>query len=332
MLSDSQIKLANITLQKVKFGAIGQTVIVNGRIATNEKRTEVISSRIAGRIDRLYRKIAGEKINAGDPLYELYSEELTTLQQEYLLAKQQYEKLGANEKRYRSYVDAARKKLLLYGLNDNQIREIAKNNVVKLTIMFSSPISGVVTEVNINEGQYVSEGTQVMKIDDLQSLWVEAELYPAETSLVSIGDTIQVNIPGTAEKTDATVTFLSPEYRNDSFITTMRASLENGDQQLAPGMFAELTLTHSIKKGLTVPAQAVIRDKNGSHVYVKRGTNTFEPMTVETGIENSEKIEIIKGLTSNDTIAASGAYLLYSELILNNGSISHEGHVHENNQ
>jgi len=110
----------------------------------------------------------------------------------------------------------------------------------------------------------------------------------------------------------------------------MRASLENADLQLAPGMFAELTLTHSIKKGLMVPAQAVIRDKNGSHVYVKQGTNTFEPVMVETGIENSETIEITQGVTSNDTIAASGAYLLYSELILNNGSISHERH--ENNQ
>src|SRR5687767_14097928 len=127
MLTDSQIKLANITTQKISVQPIGQTVVVNGKLVENEDLSQVVSSRAAGRVEKLFVKETGRTIQKGQPLYELYSETLLTLQREFLLAKEQFDALGSTETRYKSFLDAARRKLLLYGMTNSQIEDLAKN-------------------------------------------------------------------------------------------------------------------------------------------------------------------------------------------------------------
>jgi Cu(I)/Ag(I) efflux system membrane fusion protein len=187
----------------------------------------------------------------------------------------------------------------------------------------------VVTEISAAEGQYVSEGTTLMKIENITKLWLEADLYPTETSLAKVGDKIKVRVSGYESKNiDATIDFLSPEYRANSQIVVMRASLSNPDQKYKPGMQAQVFFSHSSKKALTIPVDAVIRDGNGTHVYIQKGLNTFRPQMVETGIEDFDKVEITKGLADGDTVAVTGAYLLYSEIILKKGTDPMAGHSH----
>lgn len=329
MLSDSQIKLANITTQKVSMAPIGQTVLVNGRLAENEDQTAVVSARAAGRIEKLFVKETGRSITKGQPLYQLYSEDLLTLQREYLLAKEQFESLGSSEKRYKSFLDAAKRKLLLYGLTDAQIQKLGQRKNVENSITFLSPASGVVSEISAAEGQYLAEGTTLMKIQNISKLWLEAELYPSETSLVKVGDNIQVRISG-YENTpvDATVTFLSPEYRANSQIIIIRALVPNPKLKFKPGMQAQVSFTHSAKKSLALPVDAVIRDGKGTHVYVQHGHNTFRPQMVKIGLEDFDKVEITEGINEGDTVAITGAYLLYSEIILKKGTDPMAGHNH----
>lgn len=329
MLSDSQIKLANVTTQKVKSEPIGQTVVVNARLTVNQDLSKIISSRAAGRIEKLYTKETGRTVQKGAPLYQIYSETLLTLQREFLLSKEQYETLGSTEKRYKSFYDAAKRKLLLYGLNESQIEDLAQSKAVQNSIALLSPTTGVVTEISAAEGQYVSEGTSLMKLENIGKLWLEAELYPTETSLAKVGDKIKVRVSGHEnENVEATIDFLSPEYRASSQIVVMRASLQNVDHKYTPGMQAQVFFSHSSKKALAIPVDAVIRDGNGSHVYVQRGLNTFRPQMVKTGIEDFEKVEITEGLMDGDTVAVTGAYLLYSEIILKKGTNPMAGHSH----
>ncbi len=327
MLTNNQIKLANITIQRVTKKPVGQTVSINAQIKVDEERSEVISSRAAGRIEKLLIKETGQSTRLGQPLYVLYSEELLTLQQEYLLAKEQYEAIKT-EKRYKSFLDAAERKLLLYGLAKSQISQLNQNSL-QPRITFLSPSSGIVTELNAAEGQYVSEGTSLFKIEDIRSLWVEAELYPNETSLVKVGDKINVRVSGTEANTIETkVTFLSPEFRNNTQITIMRASIKNPDNIFRPGQFAQVYLTHSSRESIAIPSDAVIRDGQGSHVYLQSGYNTFRPQMVKTGIETFDQVEITEGLQEGDTVAVTGAYLLYSEIILKKGTDPMAGHSH----
>ena len=320
MLTDRQMRLANITTQKVTRRAVGQTVVINGRIVVDKQKSEVISSRIAGRVEKLFVKETGQTINRGQPLYTLYSEELLTLQQEYLLAREQYEALGQTEKRYKSFLEASERKLLLYGLTKDQIGRLTRNSL-QPRMTFLAPSAGVATEINVTEGQYVGEGAVLYKTEDMSSLWVEAELYPHETSLIKVGDRVTVKTGGTEERPiDARVTFLSPEYRDNTQIVTMRASINNPDQTYKPGQFVQVFLTHSSRESLVLPVDAVIRDEHGAHVYVQEGRHTFRPQIVKTGIENFDFVEITDGIQTGDTVAVSGAYLLYSEIILKKGT------------
>ncbi len=329
MLNDSQMKLANVTTEIVSSKSIGQTVVVNGRLAVNEDRSQVISSRATGRVEKIFFKETGTLVKKGDVLYELYSETLLTLQREFLLAKEQYESLGKSESRYESFLKASEKKLLRYGLSKNQVEQLAQSRSVQDRITFLSPVSGLVTETNATEGQYVSEGAVLFKIEDITKLWLEAELYPQETSLVKAGDIINVRISGyESSPVEAKVTFLSPEYRANTQVTVVRASLDNNNMKFKPGMQAQVLFTHSSKKTLAIPTNAVIRDGNGTHVYVQTGMNTFQPRMVKTGLEDFEQVEIIEGLMENDTVAVTGAYLLYSELILRKGTDPMAGHHH----
>ena len=329
MLTDSQIKLANITTQKVSIQSIGQTVVVNGKLAENEDLSQVVSSRASGRIEKLFVKETGRTIQKGEPLYELYSESLLTLQREFLLAKEQYDALGSTEKRYKSFLDAARRKLLLYGLTNSQVEELTKNKNAQNRITFLSPASGIVTEISVSEGQYVSEGGSLMRIENIANLWLEAELYPSEATIAKVGDKINVRVSGFENQpVEATVTFFSPEFRANTQIMSMRASISNPTLAFKPGMQAQVFFSHSSKKALSLPVDAVIRDGKGTHVYVQRGHNTFRPQMVKTGIEDFEKVEITEGLTEGDTVAITGAYLLYSEIILKKGTDPMAGHSH----
>jgi Cu(I)/Ag(I) efflux system membrane fusion protein len=329
MLNDTQIRLANITTQKVSRKPVGQTVAINGRLTVNEQKSEVISSRAAGRIEKLLIKETGQAIQKGQPLYTLYSETLMTLQQEYLLAKEQYDALGKTEKRYQSFLEAAGKKLMLSGLTKGQVERLTDRSSLQPRVTFLAPASGVVTEVSVSEGQYIAEGGLLYKIEDISTLWVEAELYPSETSLVTPGDKVTVRVNGDENNpVEAKVLFLSPEYRSNTQITVMRASIDNPGSKYKPGQQAQVYLTHSSKEALAIPVDAVIRDGKGAHVYILTGHNTFRPRMVKTGIESFDQVEITHGISEGDTVAITGAYLLYSEIILKKGTDPMAGHNH----
>lgn len=329
MLNESQIRLANITTQKVALQSVGQTVIINSRLVVNQDYSEAITSRTAGRVERLFFKETGRVVKKGEPLYELYSETLLTLQKEYLLAKDQYETLGKTEIRYESFLKASEKKLLLYGLSKNQVEQLGQSKTIQQRITFLAPTGGMITEINATEGQYLPEGGMLYKIENITRLWLEAELYPQETSFAKIGDKVNVKVSGyESTPVETKVTFLSPEYRANTQITIMRAPIENSELKFKPGAQAQVVLSHSTKKTLAIPTDAVIRDGKGTHVYVETGTNTFQPRMVKTGLEDFEQVEITDGLVENEIVVVSGAYLLYSELVLKKGGSPMAGHQH----
>ncbi|MHC2990492.1 hypothetical protein OB13_02415 [Pontibacter sp. HJ8] len=329
MLSESQIALGNIKTKRVKFGSVGGNAILTGKLVLDETQTDVVSSRAAGRIEKLYLKESGQTIRKGQPLYELYSEELLTLQREYLLALRQNQELGKEVPRFASFLDAAKKKLLLYGLTEAQIKRMASSGQVSPRITFVAPVGGVVTEVAAAEGQYVAEGGVLYRLGKLDKIWVEAELYPQELARVNEGDALKVAVEGFNQTpVTATVTFISPEFRAGSQVALLRAELPNPKQQYLPGMQASVILRNPGGTSLTLPTDAVVRDSKGSHVWVQSGKDTFKAQMVELGGESADSVAILSGLKENDKVVVSGAYLLYSEFVLKKGADPMAGHQH----
>lgn len=321
MLSERQMKLGNITTLAVSQGEMGNNTILTGRITENEEQAEVISSRVEGRIERLYIKETGQRVSKGQQLYEIYSEQLLTLQREFLLALEQNEQLGDKEARYGSFLESARKKLLLYGMTEGQVDQLATAKKMDAKITFLAPVSGIVSEIAVAEGEYLPEGGRLYKIDRLDKVWVEAELYPGEASLVKQGDNVKVAVAGFENQpVTGEVTFMSPEFNNNSQILSLRVEIPNPDHQFLPGMQANVILENSQKKVIAIPPDAVIRSGDGTHVWVKAGEGTFIPKMVETGLQNFDRVEISRGLQENDTVVVTGAYLLYSEYELKKGS------------
>jgi Cu(I)/Ag(I) efflux system membrane fusion protein len=320
MLSDSQIALGNIAVKRVKYGDVGSSTILTGQLVLDETQTDVVSSRASGRVERLYLKETGRSIRKGQPLYELYSEELLTLQREYLLALKQSQELGDENPRFASFLEAAKKKLLLYGLTEAQVRNLASTEQLDARVTFLARSSGVVTEVATAEGQYVAEGTVLYRLGKLGRIWVEAELYPQEVAQVQAGDPIQVSVQGFAgEPVSARVTFLSPEFRAGSQVAVLRGELPNEEGRYLPGMQANVMLPGRTDSTLTVPPDAVIRGESGSHVWVQTGRGTFQARMVTLGKESFNSVAILSGIRENDKVVTSGAYLLYSEFVLKKG-------------
>ncbi|HCM76492.1 MAG TPA: efflux transporter periplasmic adaptor subunit [Cytophagales bacterium] len=327
-LSESQIELANITVQRVSVQEIGNSILLNGRLRADETQTEVVSTRVPGRIDKLFIKETGIPINQGQLIYEIYSEQLLTYQNEYLLALAQSQSI--DNKRYSSYLEASRKKLWLYGMTEHQIEELSKSKATNPRIQFVAPASGIITEIPVTEGQYVAEGAAIYRLEKLSKLWVEAEMYPREASLIKLGDRIIIYVNGFENQPiESKVIFLSPEYRQSSQIFVLRASLTNTDYRFVPGMQAEIVFEHSKKKALTLPADAVIREESGNHVYRITGVGKYRPQMITTGLENFNKVEITSGVEEGDSIVVTGAYLLYSEIVLKKGVNPMAGHKHD---
>jgi membrane fusion protein, copper/silver efflux system len=327
MLTESQIKLANITTTLTREEKMGENSILTGKLMVNEEQTEIVSSRVSGRIEKLFFKEVGQLVNQGQALYEVYSESLLTLQQEYLLAIRQFEELKSP--RYESFVSSSEKKLLLFGMTKEQIVRLSKQKKTDSRITFLAPAAGVIARIDVTEGQYVSEGSALYRIEKLDQIWVEAELYPGESTLVKTGDVIRVQVNGfESEPVEGKVTFLSPEYRQGSQIITLRAVINNKKKEFLPGMQATIVLSHSEKKAIALPVDAVIRDAKGAHVWMLEKDGSFKSRMVKTGLENFEKIEIIDGLKEKENVVITGAYLLYSELVLKKGGDPMAGHHH----
>lgn len=320
MLSESQIRLANIQTMPVAFGSASTNTILTGRLVMDETQNELISSRATGRVERLYIKETGQPVRKGQPLYELYSEELLTLQREYLLALEQQQQLGNEEPRFASFLEAARKKLLLYGLSESQIRQLASSKQVDARITFLAPTAGLVTDIAVTEGQYVPEGGVLYRLGDISKIWVEAELYPREVQNIKRGDVVQVSVHGFGNQPiPAKVSFISPELRQGSQVVILRAELPNPDGQYLPGMQVNVLLPQSKENVISVPNEAVIRDQKSNHVWVQTGEGVFKARKVELGEAGFDSVVVLSGIRNQEQVVTSGAYLLYSEYVLKKG-------------
>ena len=325
-LSESQIQLANIHTIMINRTDFSTSKVLNGRLVVNPEQTEVISSRYAGRIEKLFVKEMGRPVSKGQPIFQIYSEELQTLQQDYLLQLKQVAAFP-EEKIYQSMREAAKNKLRLFGYSDAQIRALtAAGKAAPLLTVYSSA-SGIVTELNVSEGQYLSEGSPVLKLENFTQLWLEMDVYPNELGSIQLGTKVQASINGISEKEQTlTIDFISPQMDPSSQILKVRAPIKNPGN-LQAGMQATVFLPLAeISDALSLPLDAVVRDEKGAHVWIKTAKNTYSPRMVKTGEEDAEKIIILSGLENVKEVVVSGAYLLSSEFILKKGTDPMAGH------
>lgn len=321
-LDQNQQALANISTMVIGDGTLNDYATVNGRFTVNPEATSFISSRNTGRIEQLYIKESGIPVQKGQAIYKLYSEQLLTLQQEYLMTYKQAQQF-TDDVRFKDIFAAAKQKLLLYGQSPQQVDALLKSEKTSPYITVFAPNSGVVAEVLVVEGQYVSEGSSIIKLESYQTMWVEADIYPREAALVKEGQQLTVlPLGNTANPLPMKVQFITPSYQENAQILQLRGTVPNAENTLQAGMPATILLPRSTKAAaLTLPSNAIVRTGKKNHVWVASDKDRFEPRMVELGAESADQTEITGGLKSGDTVVVSGAYLLYSEYVLKKGAL-----------
>lgn len=319
-LDETRQALANISTLVIGENNLSGTKQLNGRLVVNPDQSSYISSRMAGRIEQLYVRETGVMINKGQALYQLYSEQLATLQQEYLMAIAQEKQFQGN-KIEQQIVAGAKQKLSLYGQSESQIQQLLKTQKKNPYVVFYAPESGVVAELSITPGQYVTEGSPLLRLEGYQQLWVETDVYANEVKHIKLGQKVKVVITGWEDQPqEMTINFITPSLQAGTQLMQIRGSISNSKNQWQPGLQVSVALPSGEQgKALTLPVDAVIRDGKGMHVWLKKGKDSFEPRLVKTGEENDQQVEIVEGLKAGDQVVASGAYLLYSEFILKKG-------------
>jgi Cu(I)/Ag(I) efflux system membrane fusion protein len=319
-LSPQQIQLGNIHVDTIRDGTIGNQMTLTGTLNFDQTKLNDVSSRISGRIDKLYFKNIGDYVPKGVKLYDLYSEELNNAKQEYLLALQKQNVLGNSIIDYDQLIESARNKLLLWGMSEQQIKNLSsdKNNS---TTSFYSTESGYITTLNVQEGQYVSEGQSIVQLADLSTLWVEAQVYSSQLGQLQKNAKATVTIPNLPGKImQGTIEFVNPEINPDSRINLVRIKISNANHELKPGMPAFVTLKDPQQKSLVLPVDAVLPENNMNMVWIQTSQNNFTSKMVETGLQSNGFVEIKSGLKDGDEVVTKGAYLLQSEYIFRKGA------------
>ena len=326
-LSDQQIQLGNVSIDTIRSGNIGSQTVLTAVLNFDQTKTSAVSSRVMGRVERLYFKNLGDYIRKGDRLYDLYSEELNNAKEEYILALQSQKSFtGNNAIDFNSLLQSGRNKLTLWGMSNAQINQLAQSAKAATTTTFYSNANGYITTLNVRQGDYVMEGGTIVQLAELSTIWAEAQVFTSQFSQFQQNASVTVRIPELGDEAiNGTISFVNPEIVPESRINLIRVSIPNKNKKLKPGMSAYVYINGSKSSSFTLPVDAVIRDSKGASVWIKTGKNTFKNKMVTVGEEANNRIEIRSGLMTDDVVVITGAYLLNSEYIFKKGTNPMEG-------
>ncbi|HUN03132.1 MAG TPA: efflux RND transporter periplasmic adaptor subunit, partial [Niabella sp.] len=258
-LTDQDEKHANIRIDSVRTKSMAEFSTVLGTANLDQRKITVITSRIRGRLDKLFVRNPQQYIKEGEPIYAIYSEELIAYENELLTAIQMKAGPSDLQASFDQIIEAAKRKLFLLGLTNFQIEQIEKSGVALPLITFYSPVSGTLTELPVSEGQYVEEGTAMFRIADMSRLWIEAQMYVSELKWLDGRAAIHAEfdaLPGEVFK--VVPVFDNPSLEADSKISLVRFQVENLSNKLRPGMMAYINIKRNEKKTLVIPKSSIV--------------------------------------------------------------------------
>lgn len=321
-------QLINVKTEPVEIRDMTRVIRTVGTVELDETTIEHIHTKFSGWIEEVYVDYKWQHVKKGDPLFSIYSPELVSTQEEYLLALRSRRILGDSKfseisKGSESLVRATRRRLELWDVSESQIREIERTGKVKKSITIYSPISGHVSFKNAFENQHVEPQTLIYTIADHTTAWVNAEIYEDEIPLVEVGQEATITVesfPG--EKFHGKVTFKWPHLMPETRTSKVRFEFPNPDLKLLPEMYADVYLEVPLGKKLAVPSSAVLRTGRQNVVFVNRGNGYMEVRKVELGRKAGEYYEVLKGLKEGESVVSRANFLIDAESRLQSAKAS----------
>lgn len=288
------------------FGPLSRRIETVGYVSYDEDTVHHVHTRVEGWIERLVTKASGEPVQAGQLLFELYSPTLVNAQQEYLAA------LRSNNN---GLLTASRDRLDALGVTRGEIDALQRDRQVRQRVHVYAETDGVIAQLGVREGIYVTPATEIMSIARLDRVWVIAEVFERQAGWVKPGQRAEVQLDYVPGQTWAgTVDYVYPELDPKTRTLRVRLRFENEAATLRPNMFARVTV-HGDSTGdvVHVPREALIRGGATDRVVVALGQGRFRSQAVTVGIESGDRVAILDGLSAGEQVVTSGQFLIDSE-------------------
>ena len=324
----STIRIDPVTIQNMGIRTaavvrkpVTKTIRTFGNITYDETSMVSINTKFDGWIEKLHVNFEGEQVKRGQPLFDIYSPELVTAQEEYLLALDQHRSLKDSpfarvRDSAKRLLAASHKRLRYWDMSAGQIKRLETTGRVRKAITIFSPASGVVIKNNAMAGQFVKAGASQYEIADLSKVWVDVEIYEYELPYVTKGMPARMElayIPG--KRFQGEVLYIYPYLSKKTRTARLRLAFANPDLRLKPDMYANIRLEAELPgPNLVIPQEAVIDTGVRQVVFVSRDKGKFEPREVKIGVEvNGHQYQVLKGLSEGEEIVISAQFMLDSE-------------------
>jgi multidrug efflux pump subunit AcrA (membrane-fusion protein)/nitrogen fixation protein FixH len=327
--SDSQLAPIRITPERrqligLKFATVARKVVsdrleTTGNIEADERLQGCVQTRFAGWIEQVFANSTYQYVHRGQPLFTIYSPDLVSTENEYLLAIDARKRVSNSPVAdvttdASSLVDSAAERLKLWGVSPREIARLERERTVRHAVEIDSPMSGYVVERNALPNMYVQPDTRLFTIIDLSKIWIYAAVFQDEIGEVHLGDPATVTVdsyPGT--NFDGRVDFIQPQIDPMTRTVKVRCEFNNPKGQLLPGMFAHVALDLPMGEQTVIPDTAVLRTGTHNVAFIDRGDGYLTPAEIELGQHVGDQFIVLKGLSAGQQIASSANFLIDSE-------------------
>jgi len=310
-----------IGVRTVRATKSASTVITRavGSVRAAETRLADVNVKLDGWIRELFVDYTGQAVARGQPLFTLYSPDLLATETEYVLAlkaRDQLQESGLSDAKARAdqLVAAARQRLALWDVSEDQLRALDDTREPSSTAMFRSQVDGVVMEKTAVGGMHVAAGQALYRIADLSTVWVEADLYETEAPRARVGQRATITLdayPG--ERFTGRVIYIYPYIDEQNRTNKVRYELANRGGRLKPGMFANVEMTAAGRAAVVIPLNALLDSGREQIVFVGQGDGYFEPRHVKAGRRLGDEVEILDGIKEGELVATGATFFLDSE-------------------
>lgn len=319
-ISPERQQMLGVRSFPAEYKTLNRQIRTVGKIAYDETRITHLHTKFNGWIEKVYADFVGEPVKMGEPLFTIYSPELVSTQEEYLLALRSKEKLGNSSydwisKGSNTLADSARERLKLWGITDAEIDQVTKTGKAQRTLTIYSPTNGVITQrAAYHHGTYITPEMDLYTIVDISTVWLLADIYEKDLPFVKTGQQVSIEFPyGNAKKIDSRIEFFYPYLDPTTRTGQIRIQLKNPDDQLKPDQFVNVFIKTEEQKALVVPTDSVLNTGEQQYVFVDLGNGYFDPRQVRTGIQTQEGIAVEEGLKEGERVVTSANFLLDSE-------------------
>jgi len=308
-----------VRLSSVVRGDLQRNIRTVGIVGYEEAGQTSVNSKIAGWVEQLHVNQTGQEVKKGQLLLSIYSPDLVSAQEEYLMALRNVERLqhssivGVTDSTER-LLAAAQTRLRYWDIAPREIDRLRQTKVVQRALPLYAPFNGVVTDKMVSQGMFINAGMELYRLADLSRIWVYADIYEYELPWIAQGMAAEVEIPQLGKTVTGKVNLLYPYADGVTRTVKARIELSNRDRQLRPDMFVTVRLQgRSVADSLLVPSEAVLDSGERQRVFVALGDGKFDPRPVTVGLRGSNGLVEVHGLHEGEQVVVSAQFMFDSE-------------------